>query len=235
MTNIDSILVIIPARGGSKRLPGKNIMPLVGKPLIFHTLDVAINIFPIENICVSTEDQKIINLVESYGLKVPFVRPKELATDIATSRDVIIHAIDFYKNKLNRKFSTICLLQPTSPFRSEGQIFKILKQWDETLDMIVSVKKVQQNSNNLLFEESKSGYLNILKNRREKNNSIEVYAFNGAIYLINIKSIMRETILSFEKIKKFLMDEYSSIDIDTKQEFEQCERIFNHKQDKERL
>ena len=106
------ILVIIPARGGSKGIPHKNIKPLNGKPLIHYTIDEAREIVGDEDICVSTDDPEIIKCVEDYGLKVPFVRPEELATDTAGTYEVLLHALNFYE-KQGRHYEVVLLLQNT--------------------------------------------------------------------------------------------------------------------------
>src|SRR5690606_37282830 len=111
-------LVIIPARGGSKGLPGKNIKKLDGKPLLYYSIDVARKIFAEADICVSTDDENIIACVEQYPLGVPFRRPSELATDATGTYEVLKHAIGFYANK-GIFYKYIVLLQPTSPFRKE--------------------------------------------------------------------------------------------------------------------
>ena len=109
-------LVVIPARGGSKGIPHKNIKPLNGKPLICYSIDVARQFTTDEHICVTTDDDEIIKVVEDYGLKVPFKRPDELATDLCGSNEVIQHAYQFYA-KQGVQYDAIMLLQPTSPFR----------------------------------------------------------------------------------------------------------------------
>ena len=111
------ILYIIPARGGSKGIPHKNIKPLNGKPLIYYTIDVARQLTSDENICVSSDDAEIIQAVEDYGLKVPFKRPDHLSTDTATTNDVLLHALNFYQSK-GINYEVIILLQPTSPLRT---------------------------------------------------------------------------------------------------------------------
>ena len=98
---MNDILVVIPARGGSKGLPGKNIKNLGDKPLICYSIDVARAITFDDNICISTDDPKIIDVVEQYGLKVPFVRPAELASDTATTNDVLLHAVKL-KQRIDR-------------------------------------------------------------------------------------------------------------------------------------
>ncbi|MBV5329328.1 MAG: pseudaminic acid cytidylyltransferase, partial [Chlorobium sp.] len=113
----EDILFLIPARGGSKGISKKNIKELNGKPLIFYTLDAIRNIVSNENICVSTDDIDIKEKVEAYGVKVPFLRPTEYATDTSTTLEVIEHALSFYKQK-GTIFKGLILLQPTSPFRN---------------------------------------------------------------------------------------------------------------------
>src|ERR1039457_6994070 len=102
-------LYLIPARGGSKRLPGKNIKELNGKPLIYYSIDAARQFAPNADICISSDDSETIRTVEKYGLQVPFVRPDKLATDHATSFDVIRHALEYYENQ-NIHYDVVILL-----------------------------------------------------------------------------------------------------------------------------
>ena len=119
-------LIVIPARGGSKGLPGKNIKKLAGKPLICYSIDIARQVADDEDICVSTDSAEIIEVVENYGLKVPFVRPTELSTDESTTNDVLRHALQFYKNN-GKEYENIILLQPTSPLRTKEDIVNAIK------------------------------------------------------------------------------------------------------------
>ena len=137
-------LVIIPARGGSKGIPHKNIKPLNGKPLIHYTIDVARGIASDEDICVSTDDADIIKCVEEYGLKVPFVRPAELATDTAGTYEVLIHALDFYE-KQGKTYDVVLLLQNTSPFRTVQHVKEALELYRPDIDMVVSVNETKTN------------------------------------------------------------------------------------------
>jgi len=220
-------LFIIPARGGSKGLPRKNILPLAGKPLIYYSIDAARGVTDDENICVSTDDTEIINIVEDYGLKVHFVRPSELATDKAGSREVILHAIEFYKNKLGKTYQNICLLQPTSPLRSSQHIMEAFKLWNDDLDMVVSVKETKSNPYFNLYEEDDKGYLKQSKenNFTRRQDCPKVWEYNGAIYIIKAESIKNAKFYEFRKIKKFLMDELSSHDIDTEMDFKIAESL----------
>ena len=114
------LLYLIPARGGSKGIPRKNIKELSGKPLIAYSIDVARQLTDDCNICISTDDDEIMQVVTSYGLTVPFKRPDFLATDSVGTYEVILHAIDFYEN-LGVNYDAVVLLQPTSPLRTAQQ------------------------------------------------------------------------------------------------------------------
>ncbi len=215
---IRDTLFIIPARGGSKGLPRKNILPLAGKPLIHYTIDAARCVTDDENICVTSDDSEVIQIVESYGLKVPFVRPSELASDTAGSREVMLHAVDFYANQLGISYSKICLLQPTSPLRTGQNIREAYALWHEDLDMVVSVRESRLNPYYNLFEEDGSGFLRKMKigNFTRRQDAPAVYEYNGAIYIMNVSILRAKYLDEFEKIQKYVMDEEMSLDIDTK-------------------
>jgi N-acylneuraminate cytidylyltransferase len=224
--NIENCLFVIPARGGSKGLPRKNILPLCGKQLICYSIDVARALTGDENICVSTDDAEIIDVVEKYGLKVPFTRPAELATDTASSQEVIIHAINYYKRELNRNYETICLLQPTSPLRKAEHVKEAFKLWDNNLDMVVSVKESKSNPYFNLFEEQADGFLKKSKegNYTRRQDAPRIWEYNGAIYIINIQSIKLKNISQFSKVRKFIMENKYSVDIDTIDDLKKAER-----------
>jgi len=226
---IKDTLFIIPARGGSKGLPRKNILPINGKPMICYTIDAARGVTNDKNICVSTEDPEIKKIVEEYGLSVPFLRPKELATDTAGSREVLLHAVDFYNKKFNRQFLKICLLQPTSPLRNTKHIFEAFQNWDDDLDMIVSVNESKGNPYFNLFEEIENGFLKKSKagNFTRRQDAPKVWEFNGAIYIIKIQSLLNSPISQLEKIKKYIMDMESSIDVDSSIDIITINNIFS--------
>jgi len=221
-------LVVIPARGGSKGIPGKNIKLLGGIPLIQYTLEAAKALFPKEIICVSTDDLEIKKCVEKLGFKVPFLRPSELATDSSGTYEVLLHAIEFYEN--NGYYpDTLILLQPTSPFRNSKHIEQAINLYTSEIDMVVSVKETKANPYYNLFEEDSGGFLKKSKeatfNRRQ--DCPAVWQYNGAIYIINIKSLKDETISNFKKIRKYVMDEISSHDVDTLLDWKLSEILIN--------
>lgn len=219
-------LIVITARGGSKGLSGKNIKLLRGKPLICYSIDAARKVADDKFICVSTDSEKIIKVVENYGLKVPFKRPKKLATDKAGSNEVLLHALDFYEKKGN-KFDAVVLLQPTSPFRTGEHLKEALKLFTSTIDMVVSVKETKANPYFVLFEESEEGFLFKCKknaNFTRRQDVPKIFQFNGAVYIINVNSLKKYSSFNeFGKRKKYLMDELHSIDIDSQIDFEFAE------------
>lgn len=220
-------LVIIPARAGSKRLPGKNIKELNGKPLIQHSIDFALEHFVKDSICVTTDDNEVINIAKNRGLQIPFTRPDELATDAASSEDVIFHALNHYELQ-GEKFQYILLLQPTSPFRKSSHIEQAYLQFDEIgeeLEGVISVAKKKRDYLKLLVVDNKEGFL-----EKPFVNSIEagenVYEINGSMYLLKVEALKKYgTIPQFKKIKTIVMSEFYSVDIDTIDDWRYCEFI----------
>lgn len=212
-----SDLYIIPARGGSKGIPGKNIKPLNGKPLIYYTLDVAKAVAKEDDIiCVSTDEDSIIKVVEAYGVSVPFKRPDYLAIDQAGSYEVLLHAQQFYEGK-GKKFNKLVVLQPTSPFRKAHHVTEAVAAFSDNLDMVVSVKETKSNPYYVLAEENGDGFLEKSKkgNFSCRQDCPLVYEYNGAVYIINPNSLKMRNPSEFIRIKKYVMDENSSVDLDT--------------------
>jgi CMP-N,N'-diacetyllegionaminic acid synthase len=211
-------LILIPARGGSKGVPKKNIKELIEKPLIFYSIDVARGVTDDSNICVSTDDTEIIDTIENgRKLKVPFVRPSELATDTATSYDVMLHAINHYEN-IGIIYDAIILLQPTSPLRLIKHLKEAISLYNSSnVEMVVSVVESKGNPYFNLFEENSSGLLEKSKkaNYTRRQDCPKVYEYNGSIYIIDIKSLKKGPVSMFTKIKKYEMEPEYSIDIDT--------------------
>lgn len=226
-----NILVIIPARGGSKGIPGKNIKLLGGKPLIYYAIDVARAIVDDTHICVSTDDDQIIRVVEQYGLSVPFIRPTELATDTAGSYGVLLHALSFYESK-GEHFDAVVLLQVTSPFRTVNHVREALNLYNKDLDMVVSVKETDSNPYYLCFEEDTEGMLHISKgdgHYTRRQDCPPVYEYNGAIYVINPERMKAMPLNKFKKRVKYVMDREHSVDLDTMMDWMIAEYMITNK------
>jgi len=220
------LLVVIPARGGSKGVPGKNIKPLAGKPLIYYTIEAAREVFSDDQIIVSTDDDAIKQCVEKTGLKVPFIRPAELATDTAGTYEVLLHAVK-YVESLGQLPDTLVLLQPTTPFRNSSHIREAMSLYDEATEMVVSVKETRSNPYFVLFEENDEGWLEKSKKGNFQNRQLcpKVWEYNGGVYIIKIKTLKEKSLRDFTKVRKYVMDELSSHDIDTIIDWEIAELI----------
>lgn len=211
-----NFLYVIPARGGSKGIPYKNIKKLAGKPLINYSIDLARQITTDKNICLSTDDENIIETAKLYGLEVPFKRPESLATDRAGTYEVLLHAIQYYEN-LGENYDAIVLLQPTSPFRLKKHIEEAISMFNEDIDMVVSVKETSANPYYNCFEEDKNGFLSISKGNgllERRQDAPAVWEFNGSIFVINIESLKQMNMSKFTRIKKYIMEDLYSVDID---------------------
>jgi CMP-N,N'-diacetyllegionaminic acid synthase len=219
-----NILVVIPARGGSKTIPQKNIKPLATKPLIYYSIDLARKIVSDVHICVSTDDDEIFKMVEEYGLKIPFKRPVSLATDEAGTNEVLIHAISHYEQK-GMHYNQILLLQPTSPLRTLAQTKEAISLYSDEIDMVVSVK--ESHSAAALCEEDSIGFLNLVLNKTSsrRQDLKSYYEYNGAIYVINVKSLKEKGLFNFTRKIKYVMPAENSVDIDTMLDWEIAEML----------
>lgn len=225
------ILGIIPARGGSKGVKGKNIKELCGKPLIAYTIESALK-SNLSQIIVSTDDIKIKEISEKFGANVPFLRPDNLSDDSSSSLDVAIHALKYMEEINSFKYDAIMLLQPTSPFRDSEDINKCIKLMEENneVDSVISVVDVGSNhparmkyiSNNLLIDPA---FCEIKENQNRQELE-PMYIRNGVIYLTKSESIKKR---SFKGKKSFayIMTNSKSINIDTQFDFDLCEWTLN--------
>ncbi len=227
----NKVLVIIPARGGSKGIPHKNIKELGDKPLICYSIDVARQLTSDENICVTTDDDAIIKVVEDYGLKVPFKRPDYLATDTCGSNEVLQHAYQFYQEK-GAQYDLIVLLQPTSPFRRIDDVIGSIDLYEPSLDMVVTVKETAANPYYNCYEEDSNGYLVVSKGDGQimrRQDAPPAYEWNGAVYVINPIRLMEVGLAGLTKVKKYVMDDLHSIDLDTMFDWKVAELVLREK------
>jgi len=217
-----TFLAIIPARGGSKRLPRKNILDLAGKPLIAWSIESALESRYIDKVIVSSDDDEILQISKSFGADI-INRPQELATDISTSFDAIKHTIDE-----THPYDYIVLLQPTSPLRSTSHIDEAIETLvDKDADAVISVCEMDHSplwSNTLPENESMNHFISEeVKNRRSQDLE-DYYRLNGAIYICKTDLLLKEeTFFIKENIYAYKMDRNSSVDIDEKIDFKLAE------------
>lgn len=224
MEKLTDTLFVIPARGGSKGLPGKNIKELCGKPLIAYSIDVAREFVDDKHICVSTDSEEIKKVVELYGLSVPFLRPVYLATDIATTNDVLVHAVNFFKEQ-GVEYKKLVLLQPTSPLRTSKDVEGTLELYRDDIDMVVSVMKSHAPA--VLCTENDEGFVQLLYNKKAtgRQQLQEMYEFNGAVYVINVQALLDKGLTCFTRRVKYIMSKENSVDIDDIYDFKLVETI----------
>lgn len=229
MNKLLDTLFVIPARGGSKGLPGKNIKDLCGKPLISYSIDVARAFVDDEHICVSTDSEEIKKVVENYGLKVPFLRPDYLATDTASSNDVLVHAVNFFKEQ-GRKYKKLILLQPTSPLRTSQDVQGAIELYRDDIDMVSGMTKSHAPS--ILNVENEEGYMVSVFNKNGLGRQFvkEMYETNGAVYVINIESLLEKGMKGFTRKVKYIMNKAHSVDIDDIIDFKLVETILKERE-----
>lgn len=219
-------IAIIPARGGSKRLPGKNIKLLGGKPLIAWTIEAAIKSNVFDHVFVSTDSEEIASVSRDYGAKVPFLRPAELASDTATTNDVVTHLISWFEKEYSQEVSNIAILQPTSPLRNAQHIIEAFEEMKtKHAKAIVSVCELEhpiQFCNQLGLDGSMDGFIEP-SNMKRTQDLDPVYRLNGAIYFLSREYVNRLSELYSEGTYSYIMGLKSSIDIDVDLDFKLAE------------
>jgi CMP-N-acetylneuraminic acid synthetase len=228
------ILAIIPARGGSKGVPDKNIKLLNGKPLLGYTAEIALQSQYLAEVIVSTEDEKIREVAKSLGLKVPFIRPMVLAQDNTPTIDVIIHALEWYKNQ-TIFFDAVCLLQITSPFRTLDFLDKAIEKFMASdCDSLVSVQKVPHEYNpHWTFEVNTEGNLKIATGETEviprRQELPTAYHRDGSIYITKTAVLLKEHSL-YGKSTAFIESEPDFyVNIDSMEDWEKAEAMIQNK------
>lgn len=211
-------LFIIPARGGSKGIPHKNIKPLGGRPLIEYSLDVARALATdLCHIIVSTDDTEIARVCADAGVPVPFMRPAELSTDKSGTREVIIHAMD-YADSQHIDYDCVVLLQPTSPFREVQDVTRAMALYRDDIDMVVTVIEAATNPYYNSFEPDADGFLKISKGPgtyTRRQDAPRAWEYNGAVYVINPAAIRAKAFGEMTRRLPSEMDRSRSIDLDT--------------------
>jgi len=224
MINGKRILAIIPARGGSKGIPKKNIKLLAGKPLIAWTIEEAKKSRYTDRLILSSEDEEIIKVAESYGCEVPFIRPKELALDDTPGIEPVIHAI----NTLPERYDYVCLLQPTSPLRKVEDIDKCIEKCIENkTGSCVSITEVDKHPY-WMYEINNEGGLEPLFpdiNIVRRQDLPKMYYINGAVYIASTNQILNKKAFITKNTLGFIMDKKRSIDIDDEIDFRICNEL----------
>lgn len=215
-------LFIIPARGGSKGLPDKNIKILLGKPLIAWSIETALNTLK-GRVLVSTDSPKIADIAKQYGAEVPFLRPESLANDTAKSVDVILHCLDFFE-KQGEIFDLIVLLEPTSPQRSSEDIISAINKLIDTPEAlaIVGISKVEGQHPDFLAKQNKQGFLEYLNpdfQVKRRQDISELFFFEGSLYVSKVDAFRKYMSFYHEHTLGFEMPKWKSFEIDDQTDF----------------
>lgn len=224
------ILGLIPARGGSKGLPGKNIKVLGGKPLIQYTLDSASQSSLLDNVIVSTDSEEIAQCVRGLGGNVPFLRPPELALDDTPTLQVVKHALQYSLDK-GEKYEAVCLLQVTTPFRRPGFIDEAVKRFIESdADAIVSVLPVPHEYNpHWVFEVGQDGYLRIATGEEKiiprRQALPPAYYRDGSIYITRSEVLLEGNSLLGDRLAYIVADPDWHVNIDTANDWRAAEAL----------
>lgn len=218
-------LAIIPARGGSKGVPGKNLRSLAGKPLVAWTIGQALAADAIDTVLVSTDDERIAAVARDHGAEVPFLRPAELATDEAPTEPVMAHALDWYGGQ-GRAFDTIALLQPTSPLRLPGTVDAAFRHFAaEQADSLLGVVE----SHHFYWRRDPVEALYDYRNRPRRQDIAAAdrrYRETGSIYISSVEAFRRSGNRLSGSIALFLMEEVEGWEIDSETDFAVLEALF---------
>lgn len=222
MYNNKSFLAIIPARGGSKRLPRKNILDLNGKPLISWSIEAGLNSKYIDKIIVTSDDEEILNIAKELGVKT-IKRPEKLASDTATTFDAIQHTIENVE-----QCDYTVLLQATSPLRDAKHIDEAVELLEQkNADAVVSVCEMEHSplwSNTLDENLSMDNFLKDEVFNKRSQDLEKYYRLNGALYICKTEKLLQEkSFFLKEKIFAYRMDKESSVDIDEEIDFKIAE------------
>ena len=228
MYNGNKILCIIPARSGSKGIPEKNIKLLCGKPLIAYSIEQALKTDLIDRTIVSTDDEKIAEISRNFGAETPFIRPAELATDEASTLDVLLHSIEWCKNNEHLHYDIILLLHANTPLRNKNDIRKCVEILvDQNADNVFSVAPARNNPYFNMVEVNGKGKVTLVKdgNFQNRQSAPSIYDMNSSIYAWWRDKLVEKKSLFLPKTRIHIMPRERSIDIDEPIDFRVAEMI----------
>jgi len=227
------ILAIIPARGGSKGVPRKNIKLLAGKPLLEYTAAVALKSTLLSKVIVSTEDDEIISVAKTLNLEIPFKRLLDLATDSSSSLSVILHALEYFESK-NVYFDSVCLLQVTSPFRTVEFLDEAIQKFIKSgSDSLISVQEIPHEYNpHWSFKLDEGQNLKIATGETEiisrRQDLPKAYHRDGSIYITKTKTLKEQNSLFGKKIAHIVSPKEFYVNVDTMDDWKKAEELVKH-------
>lgn len=219
------------ARGGSKGVPRKNIKLLGGKPLIAHSIDVALQVKTIQRVVVSTDDPEIADIAKSFGADVPFLRPAHLATDTSAEWLSWQHAVDFVMKE--KPFDTFISLPATSPLRSSQDVEKCLAALDSQVDVVVTVKKASNNPYFNMLIQDKEGFSRLVISSEKvitrRQDAPQVFDMTTVAYVTRPDFIKNKTSIFDGKMKSIIIPDERAVDIDNPVDFALAEVLISQR------
>lgn len=224
-------LGLILARGGSKRLPRKNLLPLAGKPLLAWTVEAALAAHQLDRVILSTDDEEIATVGRNYGAEVPFIRPAELAGDNATGLDVTLHALHTL-GQTDERYDFVVILQPTSPLRGaadiDGAIDLLLERQADAVISVCETDHPPEWSNTLPEDGSMATFYRPGVRSTRSQDLPTSYRLNGAVYIYNCKRLIDSRSLAMDNNSyAFVMPRERSVDIDHAIDFDIAELLLH--------
>lgn len=235
MINGKTVIAIVPARSGSKGLPGKNIKPLCGKPLIAWSIDAGLGSQYVDEVMVTTDSEEIATIAAEFLASVPFIRPAELASDTVSSMDVVRHVLDFYQNNLLKAFDYTVLLEPTSPLREKEDIDRAMERLVENRNAsaIVGICKTETQNPAFLVNRDTNGFISGYENPEipilRRQDIKDVYFFEGSIYISETATLLRKNSFYHAGTLGYELPKWKSIEIDDLDDFIMAEALFVNK------
>jgi CMP-N-acetylneuraminic acid synthetase len=228
-----NVLALIPARGGSKGLPRKNIMPMCGKPLIAWSVEKGLQSKYVDMVLVTTDSQEIADIARCAGAYVPFLRPPELATDDASTYDTIRHALNFLEDREGKTFDYVVLLEPTSPLREDDDVDRMLEQLvanSAEFDSIISVGEIDEHPSIVrrLNGTRLEPFCPELQQTTRRQDNEPAYFPYGVAYIAKTDVLLAENTFYTKRCTHFEIKRYQNYEIDDIYGFLCVENIMKH-------
>jgi CMP-N,N'-diacetyllegionaminic acid synthase len=227
------VLALIPARGGSKGLPGKNIRPMCGKPLIAWTIEKANLSKYLDMVLVTTDCQQIADIAKQYGAHVPFLRPDDLATDVSSTYDAIRHALEYLRAKKGQSYDYVVLMEPTSPLREDDDIDQMLErlfQMSDDFDSIISIGEVVEHPS--IVQRVRGSNLEpfcpeLRQTTRRQDNEPAYFPY-GVAYIAKTNVLLAESTFYTRRCTYYRLKRYQNYEIDDIYGFMCVECVMKH-------
>ena len=227
-------IAVVPARAGSKGVKNKNLRPVMGRPLVAHSIECGLACPSVDHVVLSTDGEEIARVGLECGAEAPFLRPAELAEDTSAMLPVMQHAVEACEQLYQKPIDTLVLLHPTSPLRTVEdveQCISLLRAGD--CDAVISARPARRNPYfNMMVQDGQYARLVIRSGERvgRRQDAPSVYDLDTSVWAYSRRALMEERARIPEKTKIYVIPEERSIDLDTEFDFESLEALLAHRQ-----